>query len=152
MESAPAIIPSTEVSTAGPVMVKGELVSSEDLAPVHLDEDNDTMVNPIPTSVVLKTPKSPNLHPIIALDMPSPFAITPQSPISPSTPVASSTEKSLKNINTMEQSSSALCSRIRHQVEGQIQRLAKEIDTFKTQRDVLSNSIRREQEVCVQTV
>ena len=124
------------------------MYSSTESQVVVIEDDNDTVVNSVPHEP--KTPTSPDLHPIVILDMPSPFAMTPRRPTSPSALAQLAMRNSLKaqdaaQIHPSEHPSSEPSAI--QKLEEQVGRLAQEIDAFSVQRGDMLEVIAREQQV-----
>ncbi|KAI0690205.1 hypothetical protein BC835DRAFT_1365502 [Cytidiella melzeri] len=146
-ENASPLGSSTEAVPARCTEVEEDPQFLEDLQVGNADDDNDTVVNPLPIAPEPKTPKSPNLQPVVVLDMPSPFCMTPQHPPSPLVALS----PSIRNLLTAtgaaphEQQRETEPSVV-YKLEEQIGRLAAEIDAFKVQRDSMSEWISRERQ------
>ncbi|KAI0085853.1 hypothetical protein BDY19DRAFT_996513 [Irpex rosettiformis] len=117
------------------------------------EDDNDTVVNALPSTFPEpKTPNSPDLHPIISLDMPSPFTMTPQRPASPVGLVQLAVRNSTiaPDAVQFQQSEPPVTESLAIQkLEEQVGRLIIEIDAFRVQRQDISEVIERERQARV---
>ncbi len=114
---------------------------------VVIEDDNDTVVNPLPAVPEPKTPQSPDLQPVVSLDLPSPFTMTPMRASSPMGLVALAVRNSLKEAAQQGLLEPTEAEPTLQRFEEQVDRLAVEIDAFKVQRSDMLDFIAQQQHV-----
>lgn len=125
------------------------------------EDDNDTVVNPVPLIQEPKTPRSPALRPFVPLEAPSPFSMTPRVPSTPllrpkpaltvlkapeALPPPLQEEYADQKLGTKEGAGEARLSAIAL-FDEQVRQLGAEIDAFKIQREYASELIEKEPKV-----
>lgn len=126
------------------------------------EDDNDTVVNPIPLIQEPKTPRSPDLRPVVPLEAPSPFSMTPRVPSTPllrPKPLLAvlkaaepprpplQEENADQKVGEEEGTGEGNRPSAIALFDQQVRQLGAEIDAFKIQREYASELIEKEQKV-----
>ncbi|KAI0825582.1 hypothetical protein BC629DRAFT_8380 [Irpex lacteus] len=145
LEQARAENATSQVSTEAIAPQSMDDMDEEVHSSVVIEDDNDTVVNPLPAVPEPKTPQSPDLQPVVSLDMPSPFTMTPMRASSPMGLVALAVRNSHKGAAQQELLEATEAEPTLQRFEEQVDRLAVEIDAFKVQRSDMLDFIAQQQ-------